>query len=90
VSKTPNLNPQTLGNQLNVIKDKMIVQKGRSDQNVAEAIAGGINEIIQLITPWVTDYQVLQQKITVLEQQLAKAAEPKKITSDTANTKKSK
>lgn len=78
MSKTPNLNPQTLAVQINQIKDQMIVQKGRSDQNLAEALSGGINDIIQLITPWVTDYQVLQQKIDALQTRVDKY-EPKKI-----------
>ena len=72
MSNTPNLNPNTLAQQLNQIKDAIVRQKGVSSHNDSETITRGFDSIIQLLTPWVTDYQVLQQKVMNLEEQLEK------------------
>jgi len=67
------------------IKDNIVTKKGRSEQAVAEAISYGFEQIIQALTPWMTDYQVLQQKIVELEKKVEKY-EPKVIKPATTET----
>lgn len=48
--------------QISRVKDNIVTQKGRSDQNLAEAISLGIDQIIQAVTPLIEAYQVSEQQ----------------------------
>lgn len=74
----PKMNPQQISMQLSRIKDSIVVEKGRSDQNVAEAVSKGIDQIADLLTPFVGGYQQLHNENEELKKKLEKY-EPKKI-----------
>lgn len=72
MSNSPNLNPQTLANQLNQIKDAIVRQKGVSSHNDSETITRGFDSIIQLLSPWIVDYQTQKDQIEELKKKLEK------------------
>lgn len=70
--------------QLTRIKDRIVREKGVCDHNISETLARSFDDIVSLLTPWVTDYAVLQQKVGELEKRLEKY-EPKEIKPVTDN-----